>query len=128
MSELPSGLGPLPSLLAEMYAGHGVSDAVRIAYFERFEPRLARFDFVELCRCQMATYPHRYVLDFVLATPFLWRDLEPEAWLRLLVAPRPPLPDGRDPTWHRSRRVRPPEPSWRAPDEGARRKTRIHRG
>lgn len=79
----------LSCLSKEIYENYGVGAGYGIEYFERFAPHLARFDFLTIIDHQMREeYPNNYVLEFILMTPFLWRDLGQECWLSLLMRPR----------------------------------------
>lgn len=75
----------LTSLSEKMYDGYGLADEVGISYFKKFARELAQFEFSAIAGYQMANYPHRYALDFLLATPFLWADLSPAIWTQLLA-------------------------------------------
>jgi len=72
-------------LSEEMYDGYGCSNDVGILYFKNFLPSLMNFEFSLLVEHQMMNYPHRYVLDFFLATPFLWKDIHVEIWPKILT-------------------------------------------
>ncbi|NRR29072.1 hypothetical protein HSX11_02635 [Oxalobacteraceae bacterium] len=71
----------------EAYDGYGVSDEVGISYFMKFIPRLSKFDFGTVLKYQMQSYPHRYVLDFILSSSTLWLNLSAAAWLEILNSP-----------------------------------------
>lgn len=71
----------------EAYDGYGVSDEVGISYFMKFFPMLSNFDFGTVLKYQMETYPHRYVLDFILSSSSLWLSLSATTWLDILNRP-----------------------------------------
>jgi hypothetical protein len=77
----------LEQLSQRMYDGYGFSERIGISYFESFAPELQHFHFVDIASHQMANYPHRYALDFLLATPFLWANLTSSIWFELLRRP-----------------------------------------
>lgn len=87
------------ALFHEMYSLYGHSDVVGIAFFERYKEGLVKNSFKDVLAFQMCEYPHQYVLDFILGTPFLWKELTPEDWMSILIMPRnhkmDPEPDGR---------------------------------
>jgi hypothetical protein len=69
-----------------VFDGYGNADVVGIAYFVQWSTELAAFDYSELLLNQMENYPHRYVLDFILGTPFLWQSSGANLWVKLLEA------------------------------------------
>lgn len=62
-----------------------------IPYFRGFESRLKMFSFPEIIECLTSKYPNRYVVDFLLSTPFLWAGLPPDVWVNLLPTNIDPL-------------------------------------
>lgn len=75
----------LESLLNRLYAGYGMADVVGIPYFRRFRSDLEQHDFADLVECELhIDHGRSYVEEFLLGTPFLWQQLDPETWPRLL--------------------------------------------
>jgi hypothetical protein len=74
----------LVNVSQEMYRAYGLSDEVGISYFMKFLPELSKFDFGTVLAYQMQSYPHRYVLDFILSSPSLWLNSSAAAWLNIL--------------------------------------------
>lgn len=70
----------------EMYGGYGTSNQVGTQYFRAFFKRLKGFDYQVVLQHQMLSYPHRYVLDFILSTDELWNKHGADIWLGLLQA------------------------------------------
>ena len=73
--------------LQQAYDGYGVSEEVGITYFMKFFPRLSKFNFGTVLKSQMQSYPHRYVLDFILSSSSLWLNLPAAEWLNILNSP-----------------------------------------
>jgi len=79
-------MSELKSLSKDIFDGYGNCDVVGIAYFKRWSADLLAHNYSDVLAYQMSNYPHRYVLDFILGTPFLWGPLGSSFWTALLVS------------------------------------------
>ncbi|WP_197334582.1 hypothetical protein [Ralstonia syzygii] len=76
----------LESLTKSIFERYGNADVVGIAYFKQWSVELSAYDYFDLLLHQMSNYPHRYVLDFILGTPFLWESLGVDFWVKLVTS------------------------------------------
>lgn len=83
-------MSELRALSKAIFDGYGNADVIGIAYFQRWSTDLSAHVYSDVLVHQMRNYPHRYVLDFILGTPFLWRALGPSFWTGLLVSAERP--------------------------------------
>ena len=81
----------MEELLRSMYDAYGFTDKSGMSFFSDYRAQLSEFDSTTLVVAQMRSYPHRYVLDFLLACPFTWVGLRSQAWKELMrrASPRP---------------------------------------
>lgn len=74
----------LGAVLDEAYENYGLTDDVGISYFSQLKSSLAGQDFKTLLGHLMMQYPSRYVLDFILGSPWLWLSLPAADWVAVL--------------------------------------------
>lgn len=81
----------MEKLLRSIYDAYGFTEKSGMSFFSDYRSQLSEFDPTTLIVAQMRGYPHRYVLDFLLACPFLWTDLRSQGWKELMrrASPRP---------------------------------------
>ena len=77
-------MNKLASLSTIVFDGYGTANLVGIAYFNQWSDELSVFDYSQVVLYQMANFPQRYVLDFMLSTPFLWKTLGGSVWVKIL--------------------------------------------
>lgn len=81
----------LLELSQDMYEMYGFTNKVGLEFFSDYSSRLSPIDPVSVISFQMKSYPYRYVMDFILASPFLWKNFSSNEWLDLMrkLSPRP---------------------------------------
>jgi hypothetical protein len=81
----------LAGLSDRLYERYGTDAALGVEFYHPYMGQFAAFDPVEVLVHQFKTYPSPYGLDFLLATPQLWRGFTSADWLRLgkELSPRP---------------------------------------
>lgn len=81
----------MEKLLALMYDAYGFTDKSGMSYFSDYKSQLCDFESTSLIAALMRDYPHRYVLDVLLACPFLWFELRTQGWKEVMhrASPRP---------------------------------------
>jgi hypothetical protein len=71
-------------LCKKILENHGTSEEAGIPYFNQWSAELQNIDYPELLHHLMRNHPHRYVLDFILSTPLLWKKITPDSWINIL--------------------------------------------
>ncbi|MDK2127016.1 hypothetical protein [Parachitinimonas caeni] len=69
----------------KLHDEYGELNEVGIAFFGKYMSQMENFDFELFLDFQMRNFAHRYVLDLILSTSFLWQNLSPSTWVRILL-------------------------------------------